>query len=345
MESKKELEQLGNSVDFAISQTQNQLNNIGSNLKISIPIAALFAAIGAGSFFKLLMLWIPTAFAFWILYLIWGLVSQAGKYRSANRQATLQQYQQLSKRKQQLGKETVVKILTPFSYSLTVIYIISAIILLISKAGLIPADNYSIWQPLIVSLLLIAILLGGLTIYRRVDISDINAFVQLTSDKDKLKKLIKKHLLRWVIIILGFGALMVCYFALPIWALITSWSLYYTGAMLYKILIVLALQVLSFFLLCGFLTNQFAKTDLSNNISALSAIRFQINRLQGLPEIPEKEINLLKARYYMSIKYRLQQERLLGFILVYAPILNDVYMNSESDPTKNENIDKLTINS
>jgi hypothetical protein len=344
MESKKELEQLGNSVDFAISQTQNQLNNIGSDLKISIPIAALFAAIGAGSFFKLLMLWIPTAFAFWVLYLFWGPVSQAGKYRSTNRQATLQQYQQLSKRRQQLGKETVTKILTPLSYSLTVIYIISVIILLIAKSGLIPADNYSIWQPLIVSLLLIAILLGGLTIYRHVDISDINAFVQLTSDKDKLKKQVKKHWLRWVIVILGFGALMACYFVLPLWALITSWSLYYTGAMLYKILIVLVLQVLAFFLVCGFLTNQYAKTDLSNNISALSGIRFQINQLLSLPIIPEKEISLLKARYYMSIKYRFQRERLLGFILVYAPILNDAYVNSESEQTKNENIDKPHVN-
>lgn len=331
MESNKELEQLGNSVDFAISQTQNQLNNIGSNLKISIPIAALIAAIGAGSFFKLLMLWIPTAFAFWVLYLFWGPISQAGKYRSTNRQAILQQYQQLSKRKQQLGKETVTKILAPLSYSLAVIYIMSVIILLIAKAGLIPADNHSIWQPLIVSLLLIVILLAGLTIYRRVDISDINAFVQLTSDKDKLKKLINRHLLRWVIIVLGFGALMVCYFALPLWALITSWSLYYTGAMLYKILIVLVLQALAFFLLCGFLTNQYAKTDLSNNISALSGIRFQINQLLSLQNIPTKEISLLKARYYMSIKYRFQQERLLGFILVYSPVLNDAFVNSESE--------------
>jgi hypothetical protein len=331
MESKKELEQLGNSVDFAISQTQNQLNNIGSELKISIPIAALFAAIGAGTFFKLLMLWIPTAFAFWVLYLFWGPVSQSGKYRSTNRQAILQQYQQLSKRKQQLGKETAAKILAPLSYSLAVIYIISDIILLLAKSGIIPADNYSIWQPLIVSLLLITILVGGPTLYRRVDISDINTFVQLTSDKDKLKKQVKKYWLRWIIIILVFGAFIACYFALPTWALITSWSLYYTGAMLYKILIVLVLQVLAFFLVCGFLTNQYAKTDLSNNISALSAIRFQINRLQSLPDIPEKEISLLRARYYMSIKYRFQQERLLGFILVYSPVLNDAFVNSESE--------------
>jgi len=46
METKKELKQLGDSVDFAISQTQNQLNNIGSNLKVSLPIAAFVAAIG-----------------------------------------------------------------------------------------------------------------------------------------------------------------------------------------------------------------------------------------------------------------------------------------------------------
>ena len=332
MESKEELNLLSESVDIAISQTKDQLASVGNIVSISIPLAAIAAAIGLQAFFKLLMLWIPTSFLFWILYLFWGVLSQLWKYIFTNTQSVIRKYNKLNKRQKQFGQDTINKLLAPLTYALVIIYVISIFILILAKSGIIASDNFSIWMPLTVTLLLLVILIGGLVLYRRLRSSDISSAVKLVSNPEKLIQFIQKHLFLTAIGVLLFCAFMIfIYFLSPTWALINTWNLYYSNAMWYKVLLVLVMQVLSFVLLVGYLTQQSARTELSNNLSKLSGIRLRLNQMQNLHEVSADQISSLKKQYYQTIKYRFQQERVLWFISVYVPILNEAFVNSKAN--------------
>jgi hypothetical protein len=82
--------------------------------------------------------------------------------------------------------------------------------------------------------------------------------------------------------------------------------------------------------LSGYLTQQAAKTELSNNLSDLSGIKFRINQLLSTDNISTKDISGLEAQYYRAIRYRFKQERMLGFIPIYMPVLNEAFINSDT---------------
>jgi hypothetical protein len=331
MESKIELNQLSDSVDSAISQTQMQINNLPSNLKVSIPLAAIVVTIGLQALFKLLMLWIPTAFIFWILYSFWGVFYMFWTYFTTNVKAIFQKYDKLSDRKKQLGQDTVIKLLNPLSIALAVIYIISAVILVLAKSGIIASDNFSVVIPLVTSLLLIVILIGGLIIYRRLNVSNMSEAVKLVNDKAKLNKFVKEHVfIMGIALLLFFIFIIFIYYAMPIWALVTSWKLFQVDAMWYKVAIVLALQILSFLLLAGYLTQQLAKTELGNNLSKLSGIKLRIHQLGSLEKVSEDQMSNLKTQYYKANKYRFEQQRMFCFIPLYVPILNEAFVKSKA---------------
>ena len=331
MESKIELNQLSDSVDSAISQTQIQINNMPSNLKISIPLAAIIATLGLQVLFKLLMLWIPTSFIFWIAYTFWCVIYIFWSYFRTNVKALFRKYTNLNNRKKQLGQETVIKLLNPLSIAMVVIYIISCVILVIAKSGIIASDNFPVGIPMIASLLLILVLIGGLMIYQRLDASNINEVVKLINDKAKLNKVIREHLFLLAMTLLLFYACVIfIYYVMPIWALVTSWKLFYVDAMWYKILIVLVLQVLSFLLLAGYLTQQSARMELNNNLSKLSGIKLRIDQLKGVEDVPSDRIGSLEIQYYKANKYRFEQQRMFFFVPVCVPILTEAFVNSKA---------------
>jgi hypothetical protein len=272
------------------------------------------------------MLWIPTAFVFWILYLFYGALNLGKMNVSTNKQLLFQEYDKLTERQKQLGREIVIKIFSPLSYSLAVIYAVSIAILVLAKSGIIASNDFSIVKPLIGSLLLLIILIGGLNLYKKLGVNDVSELRKLLNKNMSTKKI----LLIGVVVLIALVTFAGFYFALPLWALIASWRLYYTGAMLYKIMIVLVLQVLAFFLLIGYLTQQSAKTELSNYSSSLSDIKLRINQLLSLKEIPVTEIEMLKASYFKAIKYRYQRELLIGFVPAYSPRLNTAFINSDN---------------
>jgi hypothetical protein len=330
MEFREELIQLHDSVDKATSDTQAQLNNVGGIL-LPISIASFAAAIGLQWVFKLLMLWIPTSFVLWILWVCWSIVDQIWKYISMNRAVLFRKYNKLNMRQKQMGQETLIKRLIPLSQALAVVYIVSAIILVLAKSGILSFNNFSSWIPLSTDLLLIVFIVGGPILYRHLSISDINSVTKLANNKEKLDSLVKAHPLRVSFLFLALIALFIfTYFVLPIWALSSSWTLFHSDVNWYKIIIVLVLQVLSFLVLSGYLTQQAAKTELSNNLSDLSGIKFRINQLLSTDNISTKDISGLEAQYYRAIRYRFKQERMLGFIPIYMPVLNEAFINSDT---------------
>jgi len=178
---------------------------------------------------------------------------------------------------------------------------------------------------------LILIIVGGLAIFRSLGISDVSDVVKLLSNQSEFVSRIRKRFLLVVVATILFCVLWVAsYFVFPIWALINSWGLFYTDAMWYKVIIVLILQVLSFFLLCGYFTQQLAKMELSNNQSKLSSIKLRVNQLQSMENVPAEQIEHLKTQYFKANKYRFEQQRMFCSIPICVPILNEAFIKSKA---------------
>jgi hypothetical protein len=331
MELKDELKQLGEAVEAASEQMQGQLNNIG-HIWLPVSLASLMGAIGLQASFHVLLLWVPTSFILWVLFCIWSGFNQLRGVRTANNDALLRRYAKLSNKRRTIGLETVVKRLIPLSQAGATVYVISAGILVLAKAGIINSpENHSVWMPLAVDLLLAALFLGGPILYRRLGVSKLDEAVNVLRNRTTLLNLVQTHLILVCGIFLIFGALVVfVYFGLPIWSLITTWGLYHSSANWYTVVLVLTLQVLSFVLLSGYLTQQSARTELTNNVTNLSNISLRINQMAGSHPISVIDIRNLKRQYYEAIKYRFIQERVFGFIPVYMPVLNEAYVRSDS---------------
>jgi hypothetical protein len=331
MELRNELRQLGDEVEAATKQVQDQLDNVG-HTTLPFSLASLVGAIVLAAKFNILLSWVPTSFILWVLYCIWSAFDLIRNYKSQNKDDLFRQYDKLSNKHKTFGHETFVKRLIPLSRAGAAIYIISAIILVLAKAEIISSpDNFSIWLPFVVDVLLAALLLSGPVLSRRITVSRANEVVNLYRNRTNLVSSIQRPLILVCSVSLALFILIpFCYFGLPIWSLTATWGLYQSNANGYLILIVLILQVLFAMLLLGYLTQQSAKTDLSNNVANLSNIHSRITQLLRSSEISANEIHILRGQYYEAIKYRFIQKPMFGFIPVYSPVLNEAYVKADT---------------
>ncbi len=335
MDPVDELKQLEGSVDAAIKLTQDQLNNIGiaPPLPVSLAsLASLGAAIGLTVVFKVLLVWVPTSFILWMLWSIWGIVRLVLQAMSTNPSVLFGRYRKLTNKRKRLGAETILRLLTSMAIAAAVPYFISAIILVSAKAGVVDSPSgFSIWLPLAADVLLIAYILATPVAYRIVKVSDINRLVSLHKS-GKLEDFIRRRLVLVVIAVVAIlAAAAFIQFGLPLWSLIASWGLYDTGANGFKIVLVLILQIMSFLLMLGYATHLDARRELCNSSASLSNIQLRVKQLQGSGEISLDEVSHLKKEYYRSIKYRFVQGRMLGFIAVYSPVLNEAYVEANGN--------------
>jgi hypothetical protein len=119
-------------------------------------------------------------------------------------------------------------------------------------------------------------------------------------------------------------------FVLPIWAFLESWAWYYSEVITFKIIALLLLQIFTFILFVGYFTHLSAKAVLANDLINLTSMKLRIKDLINKEKITTTEIKSLKKRYYGAVKYRYLQRNIFGFIPMFVPILNDVYVKSNT---------------
>jgi hypothetical protein len=225
-----------------------------------------------------------------------------------------------------------VKQLGLFANAGAMVFLVSAVIIILVKAKVISSNaEFSVWLPLTVEVLIMLTILGGPWLRRREKVSDINKMVSLFGNRTELEASVRRRLplivgLMPVLLILPAFV----YFGLPLWSLISTWSLYQTDVNGFKVLLVLALQILSYVLFSGYLTHFSARRELSNNVANLANLDLRIKQLLTLDEVSADEICSLKRQYYEAIKYRFIQDLVLGFIPVYVPIRNEAYDKSDA---------------
>jgi hypothetical protein len=331
MKPKDELELLGASVATAIEQTQHQLDNMG-HIMLPISVVSLATTIGVQTIFGLLPIWIPTSFILWILWCIWAIVTLVRTYISTDLGTLFRKYRKLRNKQKRLGQEAHAKQLGLFANAGAMVFLVSAVIIILVKAKVISSNaDFSVWLPLAAEVLIILTILSGPWLRRREKVSDINKMVSFFGNRTKLEASVRRRLPLMVglmatsLILLAF-----VYFGLPLWSLISTWSLYQTDVNGFKVFFVLALQILSYVLFSGYLTHFSARRELSNNVANLTNIDLRINQLLALDKVSADEIHSLKRQYYEAIKYRFIQDLMLGFIPVYVPILNEAYVKSNA---------------
>lgn|GEM_PF-5346023 len=330
MELREECKQLGDWVDSANKQMQDQLNNMGNvNMTISTCVS-LCVAVGIPVVLDILILWIPTSFVLWLLLCVLPIVKLPWSYRPSKREALFRKYHRLSNRQKSLGQETGGKRLALLAMAYSAIYLVTIVVLILDEAGVINStSDFSIWLPIVTAVMLIVYTLLGPHLFRRLKISDINRLLNLHRTKMQSAHLTRRRLLMLLILVVILCLISVfILIILPAWSLKTTCVLY-SDVNGFKVLLLLVLQVLSFMLLLGSFSLLSARTHLSNNIANLSNIKLRIVQLLNSSEISEKEMRSLERQYYEIIKYRFIHQRLLGVIPIYMPVLNEAYVEAD----------------
>lgn len=333
VEPNQRLEQLKGMVEAAMPQVQGQLNNL-QRVALPVPLAALVAAIGLPLLFHILLLWIPASFILWGIYLIWSILQNVWSSLTINRDVVVRQYGRLARRRKSLGRETWARRLTPPSRAIAAIYAVSAVVLLLPNTAFLgPTKDYSVWLPLVAVLALILFLLGSPIAASHLSISGLDRL--LTIYRNGRRKLIPKVtprcLLLAAVTLLGVVALTALYvvvvLVLPWRALSVTLILYHAaGANVYEMLLVLLLQVLFFFLLSWVLTEQAARTEMTNSVASFENITLRTKQIEGIGHVADSDVKVLERQFYVAVKYRFVREQILGFIPVYVPVLNEAYV-------------------
>jgi hypothetical protein len=260
------------------------------------------------------------------------MVNLVRSYLSTDIGALFRKYRRLRNKQKLLGHEASTKQLGLFANAGAMVFLVSAVILILVKAKVVSSSaDFSVWLPLVVEVLIMLTILGGPWARRRQKVSDVNEVVGLIGNRTKLEASVRRRLplivglMPTLLILLAF-----VYFVLPLWSLISTWSLYQTDVNGFKVFLVLALQILSYVLFSGYLTHFSARRELSNNVANLMNIDLRIKQLLTLDKVSADEIPSLKRQYYEAIKYRFIQDLMLGFIPVYVPILNEAYVKANT---------------
>ena len=330
MEIRDECKQLGDWVDSANKQMQDQLNNIGHiNMTIST-FVSLCAAVGISVVLNILILWIPTSFILWLLLCIFPIIRMPWSCRPSKRNALFRKYRSFTNKQKSLGQETGGKRLALLAMAYSAIYLVTIVVLILAKAGVLTStSDFSIWMPIVTAVLLTVYTLCGPTLFRRFKISNLNWLLNLNKTKLQSAHLTRSRLLVFIIFVVLLCLISVfVLIILPVWSLKTTWVLY-SDVNGFKVFLLLILQALSVVLLLGSFSLLSARTHISNNIANLSNLKLRIVQLLDSSEISEREIISLKKQYYEIIKYRFIHQRLFGVIPVYMPVLNEAYVEAD----------------
>jgi hypothetical protein len=311
----------------AREQSQQQINNMGNNLLFAW-LVSLAGTISLQSVFGFLILWVPASFFLWLLWVIWASSQATGNYLSVERQSIFRKYDELAQERKQLGLDTTVKRLIPSVRALAAIYIVSLAILALIRSGLIaPYQYFSIWPPFATGVVLTSVIIAGPLVLRRLPASRLDMVLELR--KSRLAGISLRRLLLILVVICILAIVMVAVsFGLPIWALVVTWDLYSNTASALLLLLVLALQILTFALFLGYLTHLYARTELTNCVVNLSNLDLRVTQILGGAQTSAEEITTLRNQYYETIKYRFVRGLMFGIITMYVPVLNEAYVRA-----------------
>ena len=327
-ELEKDAELLGVWINSAREQSQQQINNMGND-PLFAWLVSLTAAISLQSVFGFLILWVPASFVLWLLWVIFGAPSQAIRnYLSVERQSVLHKYDELTQERKQLALDTTVKRLIPNVRALAAIYIVTLAVLALIKGGLIgPYQSFPVWPPFATGVLLTSLIVGGPFVLRRLPISRLDMVIEHSRSRFAKFSLTRLLLMAGIIsiLVIAMGAV---YIAMPVWALAVTWDLYSNAGNALLLLLVLALQILVFTLLLGYLTHLCARTELSNCVANLSNLDLRVTQILGGAETSAEEISTLRNQYYQAIRYRYVRGLMFGVVTLYVPVLNEAYVRA-----------------
>jgi hypothetical protein len=325
-----ELKQLSKLVGGAIELTERQLDNIGQNYDmLLLSLLSLGGTVAIQVVSKLLIIWVPTSFFLAVLWIIWPQFSQFKAYLTANKLTVFAGYDKLRDEQKQLGIETSVKRVAPFSYALAVVYFIGAIILVLNKTGVVESPaTFSIWLPLVSLVLLIVWIGAGPAFFRHVTVRDFDKVLRLYRTKFA-NIATRRILMAFAIMIVGIVSMIAINLALPIWSLILTQDIYTIGTNWLLILLFLTLEIIVFAQISGYLTYLSARTELSTNVANLSNLDLRINQLLASNQISTDEVATITKQYHEAIKYRFVHILVLRFIRIYMPVLNEAYVQAQ----------------
>jgi len=315
----EELKNLKELVGGSAEYTKSQLQSIDSNLFIG-SMFSLLVSFGISIFFNLLIYWIPSSF---FLMFIWGFYSFISQIRKKNN--TIINFQELNSKQKYFQSFTFFKNFFPLQYSISIIFAISLILLVLFSSNTIKTDiQFNMTIP-IISIFLIFIIFAFISRTINALHNKESSFFDVILDLKDIPSAIgcKKACF---ILLFSLIFVFVIFLVLPIWSVICTYPIY--GSSLSKAILMLIVIIIQFLMIIAFscyFSSISLKSELTNTLTNFSIIDNLINEHLLKKNIDETAYKDLLKLFYQAKRFEFSVDNTFIFVNFYYLLINKVF--------------------
>ena len=314
-----QIKELREAVSSASEHTKRQLDSVDSSPVKSL--VSIFISLGISYFLRISLLWIPVSLLILPLWSFYGLLITINRVRTKQIKQVQETQEKLGDKVFDYGFIWIFRNTSSMVKGLSAIFIVSFFIFVGILAGIVPFNQE---LPKVVPLITLAIY--SVTPLFFDNLSDylekggiVNYLKRVPSLSNK-----KQLLLLLAIIVLVLVSAMAMY-VLPIWSLIQTRPFYYPFTTeSWLILLVAFLQFITFAMFCNYFSSLSARKELSNTLTNLASIDYQINRLILNNDVSEESLSELKTSFMAAKRYELGIDNFFLIFPFYALTMSKV---------------------
>lgn len=311
---KEQMEELRGRVDTSINNTNGEIGQIDTSVLIGI--VSLIAVLGLLSWLQILQYWIPASFLLFFVWIVWSVINSQLHRKRNNKEVRMTQVRIAP----QLALLHIGKNLSPMTKAQGLIYVITAIAIVLFATNTLKGNSFPILLPIITALLLVfpALIADKIAnLFNNENYSLTSKILNLKeqSEPKPISKLAIIFIVLLPIIILAEAIL--TYYAF--------WETYILAQNLIYLLIVTVLQLVLIISYSRYFGATSAKVALSNSISRYTKLGSKIDELLLEEDYTMEDYEKLKNSYFSAKPFDLYVDRSFIFIEFYTLQPNALY--------------------